>query len=100
MVEPLSSPISGPGVTAPTPVTAPRTPERIAAEKEVAIQIMNSDNSALSKIEPSLSECVVYTTPGGVISKKGMLQLKELYKKADELGYKEVVTFLTPYIKI
>jgi len=72
--------------TSPTPPQAPRTPERIAAEKEVAMQIINTDNHALTKIDPPLSEACHQ-------------QLHELYKKADELGYKEAITFLTPYVK-
>jgi len=80
------TPTPAPVPISPTPTPTPRTPERVAAEKEVAIQIMKSDNNALSKIEPSLSE-------------EGHRQLHELYRKADELGYKEAVTFLTSYIK-
>ena len=75
-------------IPAPPSVTiAPRTPERVAAEKEVAKQIINTDDTALSKIEPPLSE---------VCHK----QLSELYKKADEMGLKEAVTFLTRFVKI
>jgi len=93
--EPTPIPSSPP----PVAPVAPRTPERIAAEKEVAMQIIKADDHALTKIEPSLSECTVYATPTGIISPKCHEQLNELYKKADELGYKEAVTFLTPYVK-
>jgi hypothetical protein len=72
--------------TSPTPPPVPRTPERIAAEKEVIKQIMNTDDSALTKIEPQLT-------------KECRHQLNELYKKADEWGFKDAITFLTPYVR-
>ena len=74
---------------APAPTVAPpvpRTPERVAAEKEVVQQIFATSNNSLSNIEPPLNEVCRF-------------QLNELYKKADELGFKEAVTFLTPYVK-
>lgn len=78
--------------TAPTnPTQSPRTPERIAAEKEVAMQIMKSDDHALSKLDVNLQEANLTDTC--------RQQLSELYKKADECGYREAVTFLTPYVK-
>jgi hypothetical protein len=77
---------SPPIPTSPTIASAPRTPERIAAEKEVAMQIINTDDHALTKIEPPISEICHQ-------------QLNELYKRADALGYKEAVTFLTRYVK-
>jgi hypothetical protein len=40
----------------PTPPPAPRTPERVAAEKEVAKQIMATDDTALSPVAPPLNE--------------------------------------------
>ena len=70
----------------PPTQSSPRTPEKIAAEKEVVKQIMATDNNSLAKIEPQMNEDCRH-------------QLNELYKKADELGYKEAITFLTPFIK-
>ena len=72
--------------TSPTPPPAPRTPERVAAEKAVVQQIIATDDTALTKIEPPLTETC-------------RKQLNELYKKADEWGYREAITFLTPYVK-
>jgi hypothetical protein len=70
----------------PTPPPAPRTPERIAAEKEVVRQIMATDDNALSNVANPMNEVL-------------KIQLHELYKKADELGFREAVTFLTKYVK-
>ncbi len=78
--------------TAPTPTQSPRTPERIAAEKEVAMQIMKSDDHALTKLDVNLQEKKELTTAC-------RHQLSELYKKADEWGFRDAVTFLTPYVK-
>lgn len=79
-----------PASAPPVPTIAPRTPERIAAEKEVVKQILGTDNNALANITGPLKE-----------ENKELLryQLNELYKKADALGFKEAVTFLTPYVK-
>lgn len=77
--EPSPAPIS-------SPAPAPRTPERIAAEKEVVKQIMKTDDTYLSNVADPINETC-------------RKQLNELYKKAYELGFKEAVTFLTPYIK-
>ena len=70
----------------PTLPQAPRTPERIAAEKDVIKQMIATNDNALTSIDPKISE----------ICRK---QLNELYKNADKLGFKEAVTFLTPYVK-
>ena len=70
----------------PTPPPPPRTPERIAAEKEVVKQIMQSDDTTLSNVADSINEAL-------------RIQLNELYKKADEMGFREAVTFLTKYVK-
>jgi len=79
--EPSPQPISP--VFQPTP----RTPQRVAAEKEIARQIMNTDDTVLSNV-------------AGPINEKALNhQLNELYKKADEWGFKEAITFLTPYVK-
>lgn len=67
-------------------LSAPKTPEKIAAEKEVVKQMMNTDDSNLLNV----------TTP---LNEECIRQLTELYQKADELGYKEAVTFLTRYVK-
>lgn len=72
-----------------SPVTpqAPRTPERIGAEKEVVKQIFATDDSALTNIAPPLNE--------------GQLkhQLKEMYKKCDEWGFRDASKFLEPHVK-
>lgn len=66
----------------PTVPPAPRTPERVAAEKEVTKQILGTDDTSLTNVADPLSE-----------------QLRKLYKKADEMGLREAVKFLTPYVK-
>lgn len=81
--EPLQKPPQAP---APTVPPAPRTPERIAAEKEVVKQIMATDDTALSNVANPVSE-------------EQRRQLRELYKKADEMGLREAVKFLTPIVK-
>jgi hypothetical protein len=73
------------------PTQVPLTPERIAAEKEVAVQIMKSDDHALTKLDVNLQEVK--------LTDACHHQLHELYKKADEWGFREAVTFLTPYVK-
>lgn len=71
---------------APSQLQSPRTPERIAAEKEIVQQIMKTDDTVLSNVaDPITEEC--------------RHQLNELYKKAYEMGFKEAVTFLTKYVK-
>jgi hypothetical protein len=76
-----------PPTAPPSQPPAPRTPQRIAAEKEIVKQIMNTDDTVLSNVaDPVYEETCKY-------------QLQELYKKADELGFKEAVKFLTPYVK-
>ena len=62
----------------PTVPPAPRTPERIAAEKEVVRQIMNTDDTALSNVANPIN-----------VNESCRCQLNELYKKAYELGFKE-----------
>ena len=76
-----------PEAPSPTVPPAPRTPERIAAEKEIAKQLMNTDDTTLSNI----------ATP--VYEETLRHQLQELYKKADEMGYREAVKFLTSHVK-
>jgi hypothetical protein len=81
--EPVAAPVS------PVEPPAPRTPERIAAEKEVAKQIFKTDDTVLTNVANPLN-----------INEAALNhQLNELYKKSYELGYKEAITFLTPYIK-
>lgn len=81
------TPTPPPASTSPTVSLLPRTPERVAAEKEVTKQIMKTDDTSLTQIIPNnLSETCRH-------------QLTELYKKADELGFKEAITFLTKYVK-
>jgi hypothetical protein len=74
---------------APTQPSIPRTPERIAAEKEVVKQIMATDDTTLSNITNALciNEDVL------------KVQLRELYKYADKTGLREAVTFLTRYVE-
>jgi hypothetical protein len=72
-----------PSPTVPPP---PRTPERIAAEKEVARQLFATDDSGLSN--PAIPVT-------GVVKE----QLQELFKKADEMGLREAVKFLSHYVK-
>lgn len=75
--------------TPPAQPQIPRTPERIAAEKEVAKQIIHTDDSVLSNVADPLN-----------LNEKALNhQLNELYKKADEWGFREAITFLTPYVK-
>jgi hypothetical protein len=71
-----------PQAPSPTVPPAPRTPERVAAEKEVTKQILGTDDTALTNVAAPLAE-----------------QLQVLYKKADEMGLREAVKFLTPYVK-
>lgn len=77
-----------PPPTAPTAPPTPRTPERVAAEKEVNKQIFKTDDTVLSNVANPMA-----------LNETCKKQLNELYKKADELGYREAVTFLTPYVK-
>ena len=72
----------------PMVAPAPRTPQRIAAEKEVVRRIFATDDTTPSNVGG----------PIGVNESKQQQQLRELYKKADELGLDEAVKFLTPYI--
>lgn len=71
---------------APSLPSAPRTPSRVAAEKEVVKQIMATDDSSLTNLQPPINEEL-------------QKQLHEIYKKCDELGYKEAIKFLTPHVK-
>lgn len=84
-------PIAGIGqpvqASPPTIAQIPRTPARISAEKEIAKQIVKTDDTALTNVSNPLTENFRQQI------------IKELYTKADELGLKEVVTFLTPYVK-
>lgn len=72
---------------APIVPQQPRTPERVAAEKEVAKQIVKTDDTALTNVANPLTE------------EYRQKIIKDLYTEADKLGLKEVVTFLTPYVK-
>ena len=78
-----------PQPAAPAVPPAPQTPQRAAAEKEVTRQILSTDDTTLSNI-------------GGPLNVNEDLQrhqLRELYKYADKLGYREAVKFLTPHVK-
>lgn len=94
-VEPLHSDNTSTSLTAsapplPVPVVSPRTPERIAAEKEIVNQIIATDDSVLSNIENPLNE------NNSVLLQ---YQLREIYKKCDEWAFREAIKFLTPHIK-
>lgn len=82
-------PIAAPPPQPPSVPQAPRTPERIAAEKDMVQQIMNTDDTVLTNVADLLN----------VNEAALKIQLHELYKKADELGFREAVTFLTKYVK-
>ena len=71
---------------APVATPVPRTPQRIAAEKSVVQQMFASDDNSMSNFDPSITETC-------------RAQLNELYKKADEMGLNEAVTFLTKDVK-
>jgi hypothetical protein len=73
----------------PTTPLVPRTPERIAAEKEIAKRIFATDDTTLSNV----------ATPLTTMNEKTRCQLQELFKKADELGYREAIKFLSHYVK-
>lgn len=70
----------------PQPIQSPRSPERLAAEKEIIKQIIKTDDTALTNIANPLTE------------EYRQQVIKELYTEAYKRGFKEVVTFLTPYI--
>lgn len=75
------------GVNNLTPVVQqPKTPARIAAEKEVSKQVVATDDTALTNVTNPLTEAYRQQI------------IKELYTRADKLGLREVVTFLTPYV--
>lgn len=80
------------GVKQPTaiqmPPPAPKTPETIAAEKELVNQIMQADDSVVANVTSPLN-----------VSEECSRQLTELYKKAYEMGLTEAVSFLTKYVK-
>ena len=83
------APESPPQPAAPSVPPAPRTPQRIAAEKEITRRILSTDDTTLSNI-------------GGPLNVNEDLQrhqLRELYKYADTLGYREAVRFLTSFVK-
>jgi hypothetical protein len=73
----------------PAVPTAPMTPQRVAASKEIVRRILSTDDTTLSNIGGPLN----------VSENEQRHQLRELYKYADKLGYREAVKFLTPYIK-
>ena len=71
----------------PTIQQTPRTPERVAAEKEISNQIINTDDTALTNVANPLTE------------EQRQQIIKQLYTEANKLGLKETVTFLTTYVK-
>lgn len=73
------------------PITAsqaPLTPQKKAAEKELVKQLMGTDNTTNSLVTYPVCESI-----------ECKHQLQELYKKANELGLKEAVKFLTPFVQ-
>jgi hypothetical protein len=73
----------------PTVPPAPRTPQRIAAEKEMTTRILSTDDTTISNA----------ANPIHPTNEETRRQLQELFKKADELGYREAITFLSHYVK-
>lgn len=80
------TPEQPPQPPSPTIPPAPRTPQRVAAEKEVVRQILATDDAGLSN-------------PAIPVTSVVKEQLQELFKKADELGLREAVKFLSHYVK-
>jgi len=74
--------------TSPPPHPAPKTPQQIEAEKELAKQIIDTDETVVTNVANVLN-----------INESLEKQLTELYKHADKMGYREAVTFLTKYVK-
>jgi hypothetical protein len=72
----------------PTIPPAPRTPQRVAAEKEITRQILATDDTTLSNV----------SAPVGP-NEETKRQLQELFKKADEMGLREAIKFLSHYVK-
>ena len=73
----------------PTVPPAPRTPQRVAAEKEMTARILSTDDTTLSNV----------ATPIHPVNEETRRQLQELFKKADELGYRDAIKFLSHYVK-
>ena len=71
---------------APEEPKVPQTPERTAAEKEVIKQILATDDTALSPIDPTLNEEALRH------------QLTALYRKCDEWAMRDAERFLKPFI--
>lgn len=74
--KPEADPIPQP----PVVQQAPKTPERVAAEKEVIKQILATDDTALAPIVPA-NEILQH-------------QLNEIYKKCQEWGFRDAETFI------
>jgi hypothetical protein len=72
----------------PVQPATPRTPQTVAAEREVIQQILSTDDTTLSNIEPKVG-----------ISEQCKHQLNELYKKAEEWGLYEASAIIKKYIK-
>lgn len=72
----------------PTIPLAPRTPQRVAAEKEITRQILATDDTTISNV----------SAPVGP-NEETKRQLHELFKKADEMGLREAIKFLSHYVK-
>lgn len=75
---------------APVVPQAPRTPERVAAEKEVVKQILATDDTALSPVDPTINELqnpelenkikVIRHTIVSIIDSLPFQQLEQAYK--------------------
>jgi hypothetical protein len=59
---------------------------RVAAEKEVARQLFATDDTTLGN-------------PALPVTTAVKEQLQELFKKADEMGLREAIKFLSHYVK-
>lgn len=70
------------------PQPPPKTSAQISAEREIVKQMVVGDDSALTNISNPIQESYRQEV------------IKELYKKANELSLKEVVSFLTSYLKL
>jgi len=77
----------------PTVPPTPRTPQRMAAEKELARQIFATDDTTQSNVATPV------TGIGASITEETRHQLQELFKKADEMGLREAIKFLSHYVK-
>lgn len=79
------TPIAPPA--APPIPQEPQTPQRIAAQKAVVQQMLSTDNTTLTPIDPAMTEVC-------------KLQLAELYRRGAAMGLSEACKFLKPHAKL